>query len=181
MSTSSATPRRRRPSGEAPPLPATPEARWWLWFGVVVMIAGLLVKLLLRETDLLTGVGNDMLRWFADHRSGWIVDIAKALNALTLVAVVFALRLAIVGVLAVYKLWRHLVVALVAFVLSDFIVDVVLDVARPTPTVASLVSDPSYHFPSRAVASLGITLFGAGAAGRPGRRPPGGSVDGSPP
>src|SRR5437762_5950458 len=99
MNTRTAIVRHRRPSGEPPPLPAEPDTRWWLWFTAVVVLAGLFVKLLLRNEQPFAAAGNDVLRWFASHRGDVIVDIAKALNVLTWVAIVFAIRLAIVAVL----------------------------------------------------------------------------------
>ena len=129
------------------------------------------MKLFLRHDQPFAAVGNDILRWFADHRGDTIVSVSKALNALTGVAVVFATRLLIVLVLGLFARWRHLVIALAAFVVGDFLVSVVLSIGRPPPAVPVLVSDTSYHFPSRAVASLGITLFVAAAVLLPGGRP----------
>src|SRR6185436_19488242 len=41
--------RHRRPSGEPPPLPPEPDARWWLWFGGAVLLLGIVVASLFRR------------------------------------------------------------------------------------------------------------------------------------
>ena len=132
--------RHRRPSGEPPPLPPEPDTRWWVWFGGVVLLLGVVVATLFRRPDPFHDAGDTILRWFADHEGTTAVNIAKALNALTAVAVVMSARVAIVAALALYKRWRHLVVALATFVVSDFLVSVLLSVERPSPTVPALVS-----------------------------------------
>jgi membrane-associated phospholipid phosphatase len=142
-----------------------------VWFGGGVLVFGVLVATLLRRSDPFGQVGDTILRWFARHEGSTGVAIAKALSALTSVAVVMSARLAIVAVLAAAKRWRHVVVALGTFVVSDFLVSVLLSVVRPTPSVPALVPVSGYHFPSRAVASLAITLFAAAAALAPGGRP----------
>lgn len=153
--------RHRRPSGEPPPLPPEPDTRWWVWFGGAVLLLGVVVATLFRRPDPFHDAGDTILRWFADHEDTTTVNIAKALDALTAVAVVMSARVAIVGTLALYKRWRHVVVALATFVVSDFLVSVLLSVNRQPPSVPPLVSVSGYHFPSRAVASLAITLFAA--------------------
>jgi len=135
-----------------------------VWFGGAVLLLGVVVATLFRRPDPFRDVGDTILRWFADHEDTTTVNIAKGLNALTAVAVVMTARVAIVGILALYKRWRHVVVALTTFVVSDFLVSVLLSVKRPPPSVPPLVSVSGYHFPSRAVASLAITLFAAAAA-----------------
>jgi membrane-associated phospholipid phosphatase len=135
-----------------------------VWFGGAVLLFGTIVATLFRRSDPFGDVGDTILRWFADHEGTTTVNLAKGLNALTSVAVVMSTRAAIVGVLALYKRWRHLVVALATFVVSDFLVSVLLSVERPPPSVPALVTVSGYHFPSRAVASFAITLFAAAAA-----------------
>jgi membrane-associated phospholipid phosphatase len=135
-----------------------------MWFGGAVLLLGVVVATLFRRPDPFHDAGDTILRWFADHEDTTTLNIAKALNALTAVAVVMSARGAIVGTLALYKRWRHVVVALATFVVSDFLVSVLLSVNRRPPSVPPLVSVSGYHFPSRAVASLAITLFAAAAA-----------------
>jgi hypothetical protein len=142
-----------------------------MWFAGAVLLFGLVVKILLNTSDPFGDLGNSILRWFAEHEGSALVNVSKALNALTSVAFVFAVRLAIVGVLAAFKRWRHLVVALAAFVASDFIVNVALSVARQPPSVQPLVQVSAYHFPAKGVAAFAITVFGAAAGLLPGGRP----------
>ena len=83
-----------------------------MWFGGAVLLLGVVVATLFRRPDPFHDAGDTILRWFADHEDTTTLNIAKALNALTAVAVVMSARGAIVGTLALYKRWRHVVVAL---------------------------------------------------------------------
>jgi membrane-associated phospholipid phosphatase len=150
---------RRRPSGEPPPLPHEPDARWWLWFGTIVLLVGVVITVFMRRSDPFEAPGNAVLRWFAQHEGNGLVSVAKVFNGLTDVGVVMALRVAILAVLVVFTRWRHLVIALAAYVVTDFVVVVALSVNRVPPEVPPLVSVSGYHFPSRSVASFAITLF----------------------
>jgi membrane-associated phospholipid phosphatase len=163
---------RRRPSGEPPPLPHEPDARWWLWFGAIVLFIGVVIAVFLNHSDPFKDVGNTILRWFAQHEGDGLVSVAKALNVLTNVGVVMAARVGVLIVLVVFVRWRHLVISLAAYVVTDFVVVVVAqNVPRPAPDVPPLVPVSTFAFPSRAVASFAITLFVAVAALLPqGRR-----------
>src|SRR5947207_1641528 len=92
-----------------------PSQRGFLLTGAVLLF-GAIVATLFRRPDPFGDLGDTILRWFADHDGPTTVDLAKGLNALTSVAAVMSARVAIVGILALSKRWRHLVVALGTFV-----------------------------------------------------------------
>jgi hypothetical protein len=106
-----------------------------------------------------------ILRSAADLRTTFLVDVAKVLNAIASTPAIFAARLATVIVLASVKRWRHFVVLLLAWGVSDLVFQwlrVELPVP-PVPVLAEPVSSsgaPAYYFPAIAMMALSITIFG---------------------
>jgi hypothetical protein len=153
------THRQRRPSGEPPPLPrASHSARWW-WALAAVVALGVVTELVVRGNDDLRDAGDAVLRWFEDIRVPWLTDIAKAIAALTTFAAVQVVRVVLAGILVVTKRFRHLVVALATFVVSDWIVQTFLDVQRPPGDVAPLIDATDFRFPSWPMTAFAITVF----------------------
>ena len=68
------------------------------------------------------------------------------------------LRWAVVIALAVVRRFRHLVVFLATFVISDWLVARALYAPLPRPPVPVLGGDETWAFPSGAIASLAVTL-----------------------
>ena len=156
----------RRPSGEPPPLPRGAGWRAWGWGALALLAFGVVIYALDPQD---TGAG--LLRWFQDLRSPGLVDLAKALDALTDPLAVWIMRVAVVLVAAFYKRWRHIVTFLAMLIVVDFIVTL-LTIDRPPPAgVTSLVDGGDLTFPSLAVASLSVTLFGAAMVLAPAGRP----------
>jgi tRNA A-37 threonylcarbamoyl transferase component Bud32 len=128
--------------------------------GAVVLLVGVVIALLIRA-----GVGEDLgastLRWMQDHAPSWLVDVSRWLDVLGGVYVVLALRWGTIAVLAAYRRWRHLVVFLVTFVLTDWVVLHLLGVERPVPAgLESLTDRATFWFPSRPVSALAVTIAG---------------------
>jgi hypothetical protein len=99
------------------------------------------------------------MRWFADHRTDWLTDIAKVFSWLATQPAIVAMRVALVIVLLVFKRWRHLAVAILGFFLMDVVVSH-LSVRLPAPVGAVVPTHSGvYHFPAYAIASLSITLW----------------------
>ncbi len=102
---------------------------------------------------------SGVLRWLADHRTDWLTDVAKWFSRLTNQPVILAMRVALLVVLVVFKRWRHIAVAVLAFFFMDQIVTH-LSVTLPAPDdVVVAPGSGVYHFPAYAVASLSITLW----------------------
>ncbi|MGH2635943.1 MAG: phosphatase PAP2 family protein [Actinomycetota bacterium] len=165
----------RRPSGELPPLPRGAGWRAWAWGLLALLLAGILLSFVIDPESAETS----LLRWFEDLRTPFLVDFAEALDALTDPLVIWIVRVAVVLVAAVSKRWRHIVTFLAVLIVVDFIATV-LSVDRPPPEgVTVLTSHANTTFPSRSVASLSATLFGAAIvlapAGRPRRLARGGA------
>ena len=153
------TRRQRRPSGEPPALPrASHTARWWWALGAVVLL-GVATELIVRGNDDLRGTGDAVLHWFEDIRTPWLTDTAKAVAALTTFAAVQVMRVVLAGILVVTKRFRHLVVALGTFVVSDWLVQAFLDVQRPPGDVTPLIDATDFRFPSWPMTAFAITVF----------------------
>lgn len=152
--------RRRRPSGEPPPLPRSPG-----WVRAVVVLAavlllGIVASILLRA-DVGGTLGAPVLRAAQDDAPGWLVDVSRWVDVLGGVVVVGAIRWGAIVVLAVYRRWRHLLVFLTTFVVTDWVVLRLLGVEREPPAgVEPLTDRVAYWFPSRPVAALSVTLAG---------------------
>jgi len=148
---------RRRPSGDPPPLP---KPEWWPRY-VVLLIVTVAVGALLAWWYYSASPEPDsaVMQWLAEQRTGWLTDVARFLSRLATEPAIVVMRIALLVILVVYKRWRHLAVALLCFLVMDFLVvrlavelDVPADVLVPTGSGV-------WHFPSFAVASLSITLW----------------------
>ena len=98
---------RRRPSGEAPPLPRGPGWGRWLRLFVAVIGLGAVIRWAIPQD-----AGSSVLRTLQDHRSPGLTDLARAVETLAGPVAVQLLRWGTVVVLALYKRWRHFVVFL---------------------------------------------------------------------
>jgi hypothetical protein len=157
--TATAPARRRRPSGEPPPLPR--EERWtrWIWVLAAVLLLGAGVSVLIATTDVVEAADQAVLSFVAEARRPALTDAAAVVVLLTTFAAVMTLRVATVVVLVVYRRFRQLVVFLATLVASDWLVVRLLAVELPRPTVPVLVEVDAYAFPSKAISTLATTLF----------------------
>ena len=120
---------------------------------------GVALKLALPGWDALHNGDNAILRGFADLRTSGLTSLAKLIDRLTSTPVVYGLRVGTVVVLILFKRWRHMVVFLATFVITDWVALRALFVERPAPDVAVLVQGATPAFPSPPVTALAITLF----------------------
>jgi hypothetical protein len=151
--------RRRRPSGEPPPLPR--EDRWtrWVWVLAGALLLGAGLHLALRAGNAVQAADQAVLEFMARARTPALTGVARLADYLPAFAAVMALRLATVLVLVVYRRFRHLTVFLATLVITDWVVVRLLFVELPRPGVPVLVEQVSYAFPSRGISALAITLF----------------------
>jgi hypothetical protein len=150
--------RRRRPSGEPPPLPHGARAAGWAWAGAIVLAVGILASLAFAAADGVTAFDRVVLDAFADVRTPSRTDAAKALHVSTTVTLIMVLRWGTVLALAIVGRFRHLVVFLVAIVVTDWFVVNLLSVPLPPPDVPVLVDPGTFAFPSRSIAAIAVTL-----------------------
>jgi tRNA A-37 threonylcarbamoyl transferase component Bud32 len=155
---------RRRPSGEAPPLPRElgRTGRFWL-FMAVYLIASVIGIVLFDPFQFFFERGEAaILRWFASWRSQAVVDVMTIVGLLTSRWVIRMLRWATIGALIVAKRWRHLLVFIgacfvegaLSYLLSQFL-------GRPRPYDAWIVGPwQGYSLPSIPMSGLAVTLVG---------------------
>ena len=151
--------RRRRPSGQPPPLPrGSDSTRWWWALGGTILI-GIAIELWVSGSDDLHTFGDSVLRSFEDIRTAAMTDVAKAVALLTAFGAVQVLRLMLALVLIATKRFRHLVVALATFVVSDWLVLTFLDAQRAPGDVTPLIDATDFRFPSWTMTAFAITVF----------------------
>jgi hypothetical protein len=156
---SHAAPRRlrRRPSGDPPPLP---KPAWWPRYVVLLIVTvalGALIGWWYESTS--SEPDAAVMQWLADHRTDWLTDIARFFSRLATQPAVLVMRIALLVILVVYKRWRHLAVALLSFLLMDFlVVQLSVDLTAP-PDVLVPPGSGVWYFPAFGIASLSITLW----------------------
>ncbi|MDQ1634344.1 MAG: glycosyltransferase 2 family protein [Frankiaceae bacterium] len=156
--------RRRRPSGEPPPLPRQlhRSGRWWLIVavGTVALLTGL--ALASETRSVLDRVDHPLLRGIAALRTDWLTDVMRVLGSPgTVRGVQLIWWVGLVAVL-VAKRWRHLLVWFGALFLVSWLTESgVSAISRPRPLdVEILGSWSGYAMPSRPMAMLAGLLLG---------------------
>src|SRR3954469_21726582 len=103
--------RRRRPSGEPPPLPKHLNAsgKWWLALSALV-VALWIVVVATGNVAHFDVADTRVLQAIADLRPPWLTQGAKVAGVLATAAAIYVLWLTNWLVLAVFRRWRHLFV-----------------------------------------------------------------------
>jgi membrane-associated phospholipid phosphatase len=148
--------RRRRPSGDPPPLP---RPAWWPKLAIalaVTIVVGVVIGFLYAGDPL----DRALLEALTGFRDDWIVNLSKALSWFASAAGIITLRLVLAVVLIIFRRWRHLAVTVGAFAIFDALVIPLVRTELPAPSVDVILVPPSgvYYFPASDVASLTITL-----------------------
>ncbi|HVF08389.1 MAG TPA: phosphatase PAP2 family protein [Actinomycetota bacterium] len=155
---------RRRPSGEAPPLPRElgRTGRFWLFMAVSLIVSVIGIVLFDPLQFFFERGEAAVLRWFASWRIQPVVDVMTIVALLTSRWVIRALRWATIAALIVAKRWRHLLVFIgacfaegaVSYLLAQFL-------GRPRPYDAWIVGPwQGYSMPSIPMSALAVTLVG---------------------
>ncbi len=157
--------KRRRPSGEPPPLPRHLGVSGRVWIalaGFLVAIVGLVLAF--------ATLGDAFGRW--DHamvhrvamvRTGWLTTLLVGLNtALVSRWTVRVLRLGTMVALVGLRRWRHLMVFLGCVVAVELAAaQLALLIARPRPIGVRIIGGwEGFSFPAPPVAALAVTLVG---------------------
>jgi membrane-associated phospholipid phosphatase/tRNA A-37 threonylcarbamoyl transferase component Bud32 len=103
--------RRRRPSGEPPPLPRhlSASGKWWLSLSATVLIAWTVV--VVTDTSTVFDVADTrVLQAIAEIRTPWLTRVAYVCGVLATATGIYVLWLANLVLLAVFRRWRHLFV-----------------------------------------------------------------------
>ncbi len=166
---------RRRPSGEAPPLPHTIGRSGRLLLslvgvGAVILLIAALMGPSAAATDRFE---TSFLRWVARWRSDPLTDLAQLVDGMASRWPLRVLRWGTILTLIIVKRWRHLLVFVGALLVVELITyDLSLLFTRSRPFGVAILTDwNGYSFPSRPIASLAVTLFGMTYALVPAGRP----------
>ncbi|HEX5950721.1 MAG TPA: RIO1 family regulatory kinase/ATPase [Actinomycetota bacterium] len=155
---------RRRPSGEAPPLPHElgRTGRIWLLLALYFALAIVIAMSYGPFRRAAEALDTALLRAFANIRTPWLTDTALVVSALVSRWTIRILRWATIGTLLVFRRWRHLVVFLGAIVAVEIVAyQLALAIARPRSFDVRILTDwNGYSMPSRPVVSIAITLIG---------------------
>jgi tRNA A-37 threonylcarbamoyl transferase component Bud32 len=155
--------RRRRPSGEPPPLPRHLSGRT-IGYVIVLAITLLLWIALLIAPSLgaITGVDDAALRVVAHLRTGPITSLMRAADHLGSSTVTAAAAWATIAVLLIWRRFQHLIVYLAALLATSFVVLIAgAQLARMRPTGIPILDRwQGYANPSRPVSALAVVLAG---------------------
>ncbi|HEX5876728.1 MAG TPA: RIO1 family regulatory kinase/ATPase, partial [Actinomycetota bacterium] len=156
--------RRRRPSGEAPPLPRTLNRSGRLWLtgagAVLVLWAGVVANE--RTAVRLLELDHAVVAWFAGMRTEVVTDVMMALHALGSRWTSRVLFWSTVAALIVLRRFRHLFVFLGATLAVTALTGLFSFLyVWPRPLGVEILGDWSgYANPSRPVAALTALLMG---------------------
>ncbi len=155
---------RRRPSGEAPPLPRQLGSTGKAWLTITVCFALIVVIVAFNETmqDGIEHLDSAVLRWFASWRVGSLTEVMQVVALLASRWVIRAIRWATIGTLVVLRRWRHLVVFLGAIIVEGALSYGLMNaIHRPRPLDVSIVGTwQGFSMPSRPLSGLAATLIG---------------------
>jgi tRNA A-37 threonylcarbamoyl transferase component Bud32 len=156
--------RRRRPSGEAPPLPRElgRTGRFWLFMVAYFLTVVLGVLLFQPFARLFERWDTDRLRWVASIRTAWLTRGALWVNILASTWTIRILRYGVIVGLVAFRRWRHLAVFLGTVIALELMTyQFSLFITRPRPfDVKILAGWDGYSMPSRPAAGLAVTLIG---------------------
>jgi tRNA A-37 threonylcarbamoyl transferase component Bud32 len=160
MSGSSAR-RRRRPSGEAPPLPYDlgRSGRRWAWLGG----AGLAfwVSVMFGFGSTVDRVDHVILRWIVSLRTDVVTHIAHKVELLGSPIRILVLHWMIIAVALAFKRFRHLIAFLGCALATTWITSLIAAAfARPRPEVEILGAWTGYSHPSRPLAMVAVGFIG---------------------
>ncbi|MDJ0663856.1 MAG: hypothetical protein QNJ75_04800 [Acidimicrobiia bacterium] len=159
--------RRRRPSGEAAPLPRDLRGagQLWLMFSLSVLLVWMWLFVSPSASQWWTEQDYRLLDWLVELRNESLTSTAKLLNVLSAEWIIRILRLGTLVALALVKRWRHLFAVLIAVVIVEFTGDVLQDmIGRHRPLVPILADWEGASHPSRPVGGLAVTLAAMGYA-----------------
>jgi tRNA A-37 threonylcarbamoyl transferase component Bud32/membrane-associated phospholipid phosphatase len=155
---------RRRPSGEAPPLPRELGRSGKLWLFMAAYLVATVVGVLLFEPSerLFERVDTAILRWFASWRSAAVVDVMTVVALLTSRWVIRAIRWGTIATLVLVRRWRHLVVLIAVLIAEGVLTSgLVMALHRPRP-LDVVIAGPwqGFSMPSRPLSALALSLVG---------------------
>jgi tRNA A-37 threonylcarbamoyl transferase component Bud32/membrane-associated phospholipid phosphatase len=160
------SPRRRRPTGAAPPLPYRLQTSGIGWLVAALVLVGLALAIFARglrgPAVTATVIDDAVVGWLADLVGSGLVAPVRGLARIGSWWVLFTLWFALPLALLVLRRWRHLLVWLVAWQLGSFVTVGLATIARrPRPFGVDLrASWGGWALPSLQVTILTALLMG---------------------
>jgi membrane-associated phospholipid phosphatase/serine/threonine-protein kinase RIO1 len=155
---------RRRPSGEAPPLPRNLGRSGKFWLFMVGYFVATLIGVLLFEpmARLYERTDTSLLHLLAEGRNDILTEIMQAVALLASRWVIRVLRWGTIVALIATRRWRHLFVFLGALITEEVVAYLLTFVIhRPRPLGVEILAPwQGFSMPSRPMASLAVTLVG---------------------
>ena len=158
--------RRRRPSGEPPPLPRRLGTSGWYWLGLGSLAVVAWVVAVASGGGALLGVDQQVLEALARLRTPWLTRVMLALHTLGARQVIVVLGWVTVLLALVFRRLRHLFVLLGVFlavgVLAEWLADGLVELVPPLRPdgVAALAEPGPSAYPLVPVAELAARLLG---------------------
>jgi membrane-associated phospholipid phosphatase len=152
---------RRRPSGEAPPLPYDlgRSGRRWAWLGG----AGLAfwASIMFGFGSTVDRMDTAILRWIASLRTDSVTAVAHQLEKLGSPIRILLLQWGVILVALAFRRFRHLIAFLACVLVTTWVTTLVAAAfARPRPEIEILGSWTGYSHPSRPLAMVAVGAIG---------------------
>jgi membrane-associated phospholipid phosphatase len=160
------SPRHRRPTGAAPPLPYRLQTSGVGWLVAAVVLVGLTLAVFARglrgPAVAVTVVDDAVVAWLAGLDAPGVEALLRGLARAGSWWVLFTLYFGLLGALLVQRRWRHLIVWLVAWQFGAILTTVLATIARrPRPFGVDLrASWGGWALPSVQVTALTALLMG---------------------
>jgi tRNA A-37 threonylcarbamoyl transferase component Bud32 len=158
------TRKQRRPTGAPPPLPRKIGLSGTFWLAMMAAVAVVTV-LLLRADPVLRFADRADSWWLqqvAHVRTGWLTTAMRGVKTVGSGWGVTILGLALVGLLMVYRRWRHFLTFLGALFVAEIVGSILYDtLTRPRPYGITIISGwGGFAMPSPPVAIVAAVLVG---------------------
>ena len=153
--------RRRRPSGEKPPLQRQLHTvgKFWLLSGIAMVALWISLFAVPSTTEWWTARDNSILNWFVDIRTSGRTSFADVTAILGSSWLNRVLRIGTVVALISVRRMRHFFAVLLAIILVHATVELIQEfVGRPRPFVPIIGDWEGPAHPSGPVARLGVTV-----------------------
>jgi tRNA A-37 threonylcarbamoyl transferase component Bud32 len=127
--------RRRRPSGEPPPLPRHLNAsgKWWLFLSALVLLACIAVVVTGTVTTF-DVIDTRILQAFSEARTPWLTRVAQPAGLLASSTAIHVLWLSNLVLLVIFRRWRHLFVWVgVGLLVVNLAATLTMTLVRPRP------------------------------------------------
>jgi membrane-associated phospholipid phosphatase len=151
--------RRRRPSGEPPPLPRHLNAsgKWWLGLSVAVVVVWIVV-VATGTVTLFDVADTRLLQAIGSIRTPWLTGVAKVTGVLSTAVAIHVLWLSNLLALVLLRRWRHLFVWIgTGIIVTNIAASMASSLRRPRPyEIEILGSWAGFSMPS-----LPMTLLSA--------------------